>query len=382
MYREKDYNRDKAGKSRGKAKVVKTQSVFDDPAATKKGMPPNPRRKAKRAEPFGERDEGRSGSRLAFSFAEDEKPAPRRKGGKKKWWIIFGIALLLVGFWFYTMGGLNSHPLPKDDASLGISAGSEFGVINIALFGVDARDNGDAGRSDAMMIVSADVFSGDLKMISLLRDSKVPVEGHGETKLNHAYAYGGPELAVKTINQVFHTDIREFATVNFNQLSDIVDAVGGVTLDVSEAEREQINALIDEQFPGSPHLEGSGNVVLDGNQAISYSRIRKIDSDNARSDRQQEVLNGIFASVKTMHVWEYPRFIHKFSAAVDTSVGSLDVFRLLPMIFHDFEPERFTVPDIQYETDLKGYKDSDGLWYWHYNLDRAADRIHGIIYGD
>ena len=382
MYREKDYNRDIEGKYRGKAKVVKGRSVFDDPAAMKKNAPPNPRRKAKRADAFKENAAPRREGRAVFSFEDEEETAVRRKKRGKKRWVILAVVALLAGFWFYTMGGLNSHPLPKDDASLGIQSDGEFGVINIALFGVDARDNADAGRSDAMMIVSADIFSGDLKMISLLRDSKVPVEGHGETKLNHAYAYGGPELAVKTINQVFRTDIREFATVNFNQLSDIVDAVGGVTMDVSEAEREQINALIDEQFPGSPHLESSGSVVLDGNQAISYSRIRKIDSDNARSDRQQEVLNGIFASVKTMHVWEYPRFIHKFSAAVDTSIGSLDVFRLFPMVFRDFEPERFTVPDIQYETDLKGYKDSDGLWYWHYDLDRAADRIHRIIYGE
>ncbi|MGI5873825.1 MAG: LCP family protein [Bacillota bacterium] len=379
MYREKDYNRGDDGK-KSRPKVVKTPSVYGD--ARTQDAPQSHRRRSVRAVPRREEpaETGPSRGNRNFSFSEEDE-----SGGERRKKIVVAVAVVVLffgGLWIYTMGNLNSHPLPKDDASLGISADSRAGVTNILLFGVDARDDSDAGRSDAMMIVSVDLFSGEMKMISLLRDSKVPVEGHGETKLNHAYAYGGPELAVKTINQVYHTDIREFATVNFNQLAGIVDAVGGVTLDVDEAEREQINALIDEQFPGSPHLENSGTVTLDGNQAISYSRIRKIDSDNARTDRQQEVLNGIFASVRHMPPWGYPRFVHKFSAIVDTSISSFDVIRLTPMMIRGFEPERYTIPDIAYETDLKGYKDSDGLWYWHYDLDRAADRIHRIIYGD
>lgn len=419
MYREKDYNRNNREntKSSGgkRSRVVQGDSVFDDPSVSRRVKPKHlgvsylqeeedafhtdkpHRKKAVRSIPREERYEHRYEEpedwaaemfedkpslkeRLSFPSRRGEKKHRRRR--KKPLVILAVLVLLFGGFWFYTMGGLNSHPFPKDDASLGISTEGKVGIANIAFFGVDTRDDTDTGRSDAMMILTVDTIGGNMKMTSLLRDSKVPIEGHGETKLNHAYAYGGPELAVKTINQVYHTDIREFVTVNFNQLAAIVDAVGGVTLDVSEAEQATINQMLDTDIPGSPHLESSGTVVLDGNQAICYSRIRKLDSDNARTDRQQEVLNGIFASVKGMGVLQYPRFVHKFFAITDTSLGSLDILKLSPIMFRNFEIERYTIPDAQYETDLSGYKDSDGLWYWHYDLENAANRLHTIIYGE
>lgn len=405
MYREKDYNRKQnqtVGKGKNtpprRPKVTKSDSVFDDPRIY--GNPPSAepaRRRAVRAVPREERHNDDNGGlymedsifrkKKGTPKYKPEKPRkekkPRRERRHKPVWVALAVVILLFGgFWFYVTGNLNSHPLPKDDASLGISESGKFGVTNIAFFGVDTRDDTDTGRSDAMMILTVDVFRGDVKMTSLLRDSKVPIEGHGETKLNHAYAYGGPELAVKTINQVFKLDVKEFVTVNFNQLSDIVDAVGGVTLEISEAEKNEINRMLDADFPGSPHLESSGTVVLDGHQAISFSRIRSLDSDNARTDRQQEVLNGIFASVKNMGIWEYPRFIHRFAAIVDTSLSSFDVLKLMPIALRNFEIERYTIPDIQYETDLRGGKDSDGVWYWHYDLDAAAARLHTIVYGE
>lgn len=418
MYREKDYNRnnrEKTGASMKKRfRETGNDSVFEEPSVSRRSKPKQRgvsylqkdedifhtdkphRKKSVRSIPREERYDDRyeEPEDWAAEMFED-KPSfrehlsvPSRRPGKKsrrrkRPLVILAVFVLLFGgFWFYTMGGLNSHPFPKDDASLGISSKGKVGITNIAFFGVDTRDDTDTGRSDAMMILTVDTVGGNMKMTSLLRDSKVPIEGHGETKLNHAYAYGGPELAVKTINQVYHTDIREFVTVNFNQLAAIVDAVGGVTLDVSDAEQTTINQMLDEDIPGSPHLESSGTVVLDGNQAICYSRIRKLDSDNARTDRQQEVLNGIFASVKGMGVLQYPVFVHKFFAITDTSLGSLDVLKLSPIMFRNFEIERYTIPDIQYETDLSGHKDSDGLWYWHYNLENAANRLHTIIYGE
>lgn len=383
MYREKDYN--KNGKNGGrvvnKRRVIGGDSVYGDSGRRSRTVRSDsvyPRPDYRQPEETGSGFSRRKAPIYNNDYSKNPRKMKRKKG-KRFLWIVL-ILILLAGPWYYMMGGLNSGSLPRDDDSLGITSDSKFGVINIAFFGVDTRDDSDTGRSDAMMIMSIDVLHGDMKLISLLRDSKVPIEGHGETKLNHAYAYGGAPLAVKTINSVFHTDIKEYVTVNFNQLSGIVDAVGGITLDISEAERGEINHLIDEQFPGSPYLESSGTVTLTGDQAISFSRIRSIDSDNARTDRQQEVLNGIFTSFKNMSVLEYPRFVHDFSKSAETSIGTLDAFKLAPIVFHDFEPERYTVPDIQYETDLDGHKDSDGLWYWHYNLENAAARIHSILW--
>ena len=426
MYRERDYNRDKKNKSRAeeefwgempqskapkRPKVTKSESVFDDPRPKRQNPYEEepPRRKAVRTVSSRKMQYPQEDDFYEDDFSEEElyvepslfhrkekkqyktqakqqqkayKPKKERRRKKHPLLVILGILLVIfLAFWFYLTGNLNSHPLPRDKESLGITDNGQFGVTNIALFGVDARDDSDTGRSDAMMVVSVDMIRGDMKMISLLRDTKVPIEGHGETKLNHAYAYGGPELAVKTINQNFDLDIREFITVNFNELAAIVDAVGGVTLEVSEDERQQINHNMIETDPDHPKVESSGTILLDGAQAVAYSRIRSIDSDNARTDRQQEVLNAVFASVQSMGLLQFPKFVHDFSEIVDTSMSSLDVLKVAPILLRNPELERYTIPDAEYETDLWGGIDSSGMWCWHFDLDAATTRLHSIIYG-
>lgn len=422
MYRERDYNRNNKTKSRREEefwneapqsrsrskgpKVTKGESVFDASRSRRNGeedvedfYEENPRcyhaQRENISSPKYDDDDLYVEDSL-FRFQKKKLKAEkkmrrtekreRREGRRRKRHPFLKIFLVLIviflAFWFYMTSGLNSHPLPKDDASLGITSDGKFGVTNIALFGVDARDDSDTGRSDAIMVVTVDMIRGDLKMTSLLRDSKVPIEGHGETKLNHAYAYGGPELAVKTINQDFDLDIKEFVTVNFNQLADIVDAVGGVTIDVTEAEREQINHNMEEIAPDHATVEATGAVLLDGTQAVAYSRIRSIDSDNARTDRQQEVLNAVFTSVKTMNPLRFPKFVHDFSEVADTSISSLDVLKLVPILLRNPELETYTIPDIAFETDLWGGIDSSGMWCWHYDLDTAAARMRSIAFGE
>ncbi|MBQ2764867.1 MAG: LCP family protein [Firmicutes bacterium] len=432
MYRERDYNRDKKNRSVAeeefwgemtessapkRPKVTKGESVFEERRPKRQDYYEEevPRRRSVRDIPPRKRNDYQEDDYYEDAFPESDysqeelyvepslfhrkekkqthkqvnfpqksrKQKKERRRKKHPLLVLLGIFLVVfLAFWFYLTANLNSHPLPRDNESLGITDNGKIGVTNIALFGVDARDDSDTGRSDAMMVVSVDLIRGDLKMISLLRDTKVPIEGHGETKLNHAYAYGGPELAVKTINQNFDLDIKEFVTVNFNELAAVVDAVGGVTLEVSEEERQQINYNMIETAPDHPKVESSGYVLLDGTQAVAYSRIRSIDSDNARTDRQQEVLNGVFASVQTMGPLQFPKFVHDFSEIVDTSLSSLNVLKLAPILLRNPELERYTIPDAEYETDLWGGIDSSGMWCWHYDLDAAAARLHSIIYGE
>lgn len=380
MYREENYNREPEGRGRRRKAPA-------SPPHSPKGQ----RRRQSRDVPEGASVFGSRRQKNSVYGAEGrnapQKPR-RHKGGKgKKALRILGLILLLAAAlfgiaYFYLLGSLDTQAFPKDDESLGITAPGALGVTNIAFFGVDTRDHTDTGRSDAILILSADLIHGNVKMTSILRDSKVPIDGHGETKINHAYAYGGPELAVKTLNQVFELDIKEYATVNFEQLVDIVDAVGGVTITITNEELAAINALMDGAFPGGEHLTSSGRVLLNGQQAICYSRIRKIDTDNARAGRQQEILNAIFESLKGMNKSEYPKFVRRFSAIVETSLSTADIMKLAPLMVRDFAVVQNTVPDENYETDLSGGTDSDGVWYWHYDLDAAAKRLHSIIYGE
>ena len=298
--------------------------------------------------------------------------------------VIFVLCVAVVGIGYYFIGNLNTVDFTGDAETLGISedAGSR-GITNIALFGVDTRDmDSDRGLSDAIMILTVDQKNDVIKMTSILRDSKVPIEGYGERKINSAYSYGGPELAIKTLNQNFDLDIKEYVTVNFAQLADIVDSVGGVTLELTDAEVRAANSSMNEVFSGEPKIQNSGTVTLTGPQAVSYSRIRKIDSDNMRASRQQEVLNAVFDKIMTMPKSEYPAFIREFLALVETSLDYSDLLALSPIAVSGFTVENYTVPDAEYETDLWGGIDSTGAWVWTYDLDAAKNRIRGIVYGN
>ncbi len=298
--------------------------------------------------------------------------------------IILMMIIAVSGAFFYLFGNLNTVSFTNDDKELGVKEEvSVGGITNIALFGVDTRDTSqDSGRSDTIIILTLNQDKNIIKMTSILRDSKVPIDGHGETKINAAYAYGGPTLAIKTLNETFDLDIKEYITVNFNQLATIINAVGGVTLTLSQAEVDMANALAVQYFPGTTTIDAAGEVNLTGEQAVSYSRIRKLDSDNARATRQQKVLSAAFGKIRSMSKTDYPSFIRQFLGTAETSLSYSEILGLSPIALTDFSIEQYTVPDAAYETDLWGGIDSDGVWYYIYDLDEAKKRIHTAIYGD
>ena len=145
----------------------------------------------------------------------------------------------------------NHVDITDSDEDLGISeeipVDNGQDITNIALFGVDGRNTGNAGNSDAMMIISIDKLHSKIKVISIMRDTLVKVPDHGITKITEAYGMGGAVLAIKTLNQNFNLNIRDYATVNFEGMAKIVDAVGGVEIDVSEDEVINANGSINEQ---------------------------------------------------------------------------------------------------------------------------------------
>ena len=175
--------------------------------------------------------------------------------------ILIALMLAAYGVFAYLLGGLNRTTL--DESKLSVTAGlSQNGKItNIALFGLDSRNHDYEGRSDAIMVASVNGKTGKIKLVSIARDTYVNVPGYGETKINHAYAYGGAELAIQTINENFNLDITDYAAVNFDSLADVIDAMGGIDLEVTEEERYQINAYLLEGEPlresGMVHLNGS-----------------------------------------------------------------------------------------------------------------------------
>lgn len=124
----------------------------------------------------------------------------------------------------------------------------EKGITNILLVGTDGRTLDEASRSDSMMILTVDANNKKLKLTSLARDTYVDIPGHNKAKLNAAYAYGGINLLIETIESNFKLDIQDYAIVNFFSFMDIVDTLGGVTVDVRKSELHELNRYINDCY--------------------------------------------------------------------------------------------------------------------------------------
>ena len=328
--------------------------------------------------------------RLSFNMAK--KKHKRRRGCAHFLFCWLLILLGLGGGAFYAWRVLGSYEYnPINEDNLAVSAVSQQyadKVTNIALFGVDSR-SGEGSRSDAMMILSVDSKRGCIKLSSLMRDAYVAVDGHGQTKLCHAYAYGGPELAVKTINQNFQMDIREYATVNFTQMADIVDAVGGVELEVSEGEMEEANkalweyCVLNDLIWDDYKFIAPGLQTLNGPQAVAYGRIRKgsTGGDGARTGRQQEILEKMLQKALDMSALKYPALAARLMPLVETSMSAADLLDLAAQVLSHGRPQiqRATFPC---EGDWSDKTTSSGLSVVAYDDALAVDRLHKFIYDD
>ena len=157
-------------------------------------------------------------------------------------------------------------------------------VYNVLLVGTDSRDpDADRGRSDSMMMVSFNKKEGKSTAISFLRDSLVDIDGHGKSRLGHTYAYGGVGLTINTINKTYDLDIQNYITISFDDLVNVIDEIGGVTVFISEEEA----AYYREN--GMPDIQ-AGDVTLTGSQALAHARNRTLGNDFERTRRQRSVI--------------------------------------------------------------------------------------------
>lgn len=290
--------------------------------------------------------------------------------------VIIGIIIITIGGGFlYVNSKLNKVQkveINKDNLSIDKSIEDDkqkSEIKNIALFGIDAP-KGQVGRSDAVMILTIDRLHNKLKLTSIMRDSYVDVPGHGNTKLTHAYAYGGPELAIKTLNENFKLNIEDFMAVNFTSMPEIIDKLGGVKINVTKEEIQHI--------PGVTH---AGLQTLNGAEALAYSRIRHATGgDYQRTERQRVVLEAIFNKMHNTPKSEYPSLIDTFLPYIKTNMSSTDMMGLatdaMPLMKSKLETARFP---------LNGYcegKMMDGVWYLVFNKNDTLDQIQSYIYDD
>lgn len=242
-------------------------------------------------------------------------------------------------------------------------------VINIALFGVDAQD-GEAGRSDSIIIATLDTTHKKLKLTSIMRDSYVTIADRGQDKINHAYAFGGAQLAIKTLNENFDLNIEDFVAVNFTTMPKIIDKLGGVTIDITSEEVSHI-----------PGIDSAGTYTLTGEQALAYSRIRYASGgDYVRTDRQRTVLNKVFEKILSTNVTQYPSLLSEILPMVKTSLDYSEILNLgnevLKMGVTNLEQERF--PRDEY---CEG-KMISGIYYLTFDKENTVQQLHDYIFED
>ena len=227
----------------------------------------------------------------------------RKKKHKFKLFLIVVILIFLALFaWLSSMVSKAYNKMTYKEANSYITSPvKEEGVVNILLIGNDSRLNGEDGRSDAMILLSISDKTKSITMTSFLRDMYVEIPGHDGNRLNAAYSYGGPDLLMQTIEQNFDISINRYLLVNFQAFANLVDAVDGIDLELTNDEVQYVNGYLMEynQLRNmdlatdffDPSL--SGMLHLNGPQALAYSRNRYIGTDFARTDRQRKVLNEV-----------------------------------------------------------------------------------------
>lgn len=205
--------------------------------------------------------------------------------------------------------------------------------VNVLMVGVDRRGTRGDSNADVVMIATIDKKNGRLKLSSMLRDLYVPIPGEEPARLNSALAKGGISLLKQTINDVLQVQIDNYVLVDFAMFEKIVNKLGGVTVRMTAEEISAANDNIaglnkqrgvDYLWDGFIFAE-PGNVKLDGKQALGYARIRKIDSDFVRTNRQFKVLNAIFAKFRSKNVAQQYELLYDLMPLVETDLTNAQI---------------------------------------------------------
>ena len=256
---------------------------------------------------------------------------------------------------------------------------------NIALLGIDSRadDYGTGNRSDCIIIASLNQKTGNIKLISVYRDTYVYVMENGTKRLDkitHAYSYGKAENALKSLNEALDLNIKEYVTVNFDAVVAAVDALGGVTIEIDSSELNYINDYIDatSQSSGikSKHISKTGRQTVDGVQAVAYSRIRYTSGgDYKRTERMRTVVEAMMKKAKTLSIGQLNSFANTILPRISTNITSGDILGLIPSLASMSVDESIGWP---YET--KGI--TLDRWYGiPVTLESNVKKLHQDVFG-
>lgn len=218
-------------------------------------------------------------------------------------------------------------------------------IINILLIGEEKIGSGNQnGRSDSMMIASMNTEDKTLKLVSIMRDSYVSIPGYRDNKLNAAFAHGGGELLADTIEQNFGIELDGYVRVDFAGFRKLIDELGGVEIELTEAEAQYLNTTNYISKKSERHMV-PGKQTASGTQALGYCRVRKRAAINGENDdfgrtyRQRAVLSQIYEKVKDLNAVELISLVNTLLPYVSTNVGKVDILNYAKVMLQMGIPE-------------------------------------------
>lgn len=305
------------------------------------------------------------------------------------------IVAMLVALYMFRDFGKTSIPrieFADDDITVNepVKEDEEMkGYLNIALFGVDSRGGRikEKTRSDVMIIASINQDTGEIKLVSVYRDTYLNLSTDKYQKCNAAYMYGGPKQAINMLNQNLDLDIQDFVTVGFEGLRDAVDALGGVMIDVSKSEIVHLNnyqfTMAEDMDIDYTPVKEEGYQLLDGLQAVAYCRIRYTSGgDFKRAERQREVIKAMIDKAKESDVETLVKVVNEVaeSGVVYTSLDIKQMLELVPDLAKYKVVDEGGFPNSDYRGT--GKLGSDGDCVLALDLVKNVEWLHEFLFDD
>lgn len=304
---------------------------------------------------------------MARKTKKVKKRRKKKSGlGRLLKWIIIIVLILAVavlGYLKIELGNLSHYDVDKDQ----ICASKDLkDYRNIVVLGVDTRDMSkfSGSRTDSIIIVSINTKTNEMNLISVYRDTMLEIADVGYDKVTHAFAYGGPERTINTLNRNLDLNIKEYAALNFRTVQKIVDGVDGIDIEIQEDEIEQMNLYLPEtaRYLKSDYkpITQAGKQHLDGVQAVTYSRIRHTEGgDYRRTERMRTVLTAVFKKVKHTSPAKLDAMMDNVLPEISTNMSSGDIIPLmLKLPFLDINDS------MGWPYDKEGYiSPRTGVWY-------------------
>lgn len=335
--------------------------------------------------------------------ADDDKPAKTnnkqsgkkgKRGGRHLKAALIIVLILVLGAGGIIAAGFtvvkntldNVGRIELDPEMIGINPDVDAELSNyrnIAILGIDARDmsSDEDVRSDAIIIASINKETNEIKMFSVFRDTLLDIgDDVGLDKITHAYYYGGPTKVLYTLNKNLDLNVKEVVVVNWKAVADTVDALGGIDVEIQESEINEMNKYIQDTYHNiggsDKKIESAGMQTLNGNQAVTYARIRKdaITGDYRRNERMKIVVKAAFDKAREFDISAIKKISNEILPEIKTNMSSSDMLGMALKL------NSYSMTDsVGWPYDVGSW--SSGAWYGPpVTLSSNVIKLHGEFF--